>query len=351
MFWVIMGTGILTMPYTVAQFTIRDGWITCLFFMIGGLICATVCWLFQSMFQNKSLTQALSEAFGPYLGSIANIWIAIWFFVTASTIVREFVVFTQENLLPKSPPSIISVAMLIADGIGVLLGLEVIGRLSEIITFLAILTSMFLVPMTLQNVDFHMLQPVLADGFSPILKGGVMPILGFVLETLIVLQIVPNLQKGHTLWRDILILGGAISIFSTINQVIIVGTLGTSTNYLVYPVLEVVRGIKIGHFIERLDTLYVLGIITTLFLKIVIFQYCFVSIIKHLTKSTSIYFLVWPATLVVLVGSMYLFKSSANVQEYMLNIAPTYFALTLVVIPVSAALIQWAKMKLSLTRK
>lgn len=346
MLWVVMGTGILTVPFTIAQFTIRDGWISCLLFFFGILLCSGTCFFFIKMFPNRNLTEAIIDAFGPIFGTCVGVWLAAWFFVTTSAIVREFVDFTHANLLPKSPPSLLGAVMLMIVGIAVYLGIEVVGRLSEIITLLAIITAIIIIPLTIKNIDFRLLQPTLIDGFSPVFRGAFMPVFGFAVEILVVLQIAPYVTKAPTLWRNVLFLGGIVTLLLTMNQIIIVGTLGNSTNYLVYPVLEVVRSIKIGHFIERLDTLYVLGIITTLFLKMAFFHYCFISIIKCTAKATAARFFIWPATLLILVGSIYLFKTSSDLADYMIYVAPCYFMFTLVFIPLGASLCQLIKVRI-----
>ena len=58
-----------------------------------------------------------------------------------------------------------------------------------------------------------------------------------------------------------------ITVVGTLLAVVTIGVLGQSANYLSYPVLEVVREVRIGRNLERLNTLYILGVMSTILIR------------------------------------------------------------------------------------
>jgi spore germination protein KB len=76
--WCVLGTGIVTVPFVIAQFTVRDSWITGLLFGVGGLLSAGVATLFVHSFPNRSLTSSLIDAFAERLGRVFGLWFLVW---------------------------------------------------------------------------------------------------------------------------------------------------------------------------------------------------------------------------------------------------------------------------------
>ncbi len=52
-------------------------------------------------------------------------------------------------------------------------------------------------------------------------------------------------------------------------------------------ILEVVRSIRIGRNLERLDTLYILAVMTTILIKLSVFQYAWCEGMKDVFKLSS----------------------------------------------------------------
>ena len=335
----ILGTGIVTIPYIIAQFTVRDGWISSLLFAVGGLLSATVAALFLYSFPNRSLTLGLIDAFGPWVGRVFGVWFLVWLYLINCTTLREGAEFVGTTILPKTPIYIIGFAGAIGVSYAVYMGAEVVMRNCEFIMPLALLVALVLFALSIQNMDIHNLMPVLADGWHPVLRGAAGPDLTFALELLIGLQFAQALRNNRTLPSDMAIATGIITIVGTIIMVYAISVLGQSTTYLDFPVLEIVRSIRVGGKLERLDTLYVMGVMSTILIKLSLFHYAWCEVMKDIFKLTSYRIVALSGGLFLWAGSMACFRSEGEMMRFIIFVAPAYFVVTLVGIPLLAVMV------------
>lgn len=335
----ILGTAIVTIPFATAQFTVRDGWMTGPLFAVGGLLCASVAALFVYALPNQSITSGLIDAFGQRLGRVFGLWFLVFLYLINCTVLREGTAFVGDTILPKTPMYIIGFAGMIAVSYAVYMGAEVVMRNGEFIMPLVFIVLPILVGLSFMHMDVHNLMPVLADGWQPVLRGAITPDLTYALELLIGLQFAQALRNSRTLPKDIIIATGILTIFGTYIMVITVGVLGQSTNYLAYPLLEVVRSIRIGRNLERLDTLYVMGVMSTVLIKLTVFHYAWCEGMKDVFKLSSHRIVTLSGGLFLWAGSIVFFHSNEEMGHFIISVAPAYFVVTLICIPLLAVVV------------
>ncbi len=259
--------------------------------------------------------------------------------LSTAPILREGAEFVGNTILPQTPMYIIGFAGMIGVSYAVYMGAEVVMRNGEFIMPLAFIVAPVLFGLSCMHMDVHNLMPVLADGWQPVLRGAVTPDLTYALELLIGLQFAQALRNSRTLPKDIIIATGIITVVGTFIMVITIGVVGQSTNYLTYPVLEVVRTIRIGRNMERLDTLYVMGVMSTILIKLSVFHYAWCEGMKDVFKLSSHRIVTLSGGLLVWAGSIAFFRSKEEMGHFIISVAPAYFVVTLVGIPLLAVLV------------
>ncbi|CAB3390120.1 GerAB/ArcD/ProY family transporter [Kyrpidia spormannii] len=337
--WLILGTGILTMPFAIGQFAIRDSWIAPLLFAVTGGIVVGVIALFRRMFPGQSLVEGYHMAFGPIVGRAASLWFLYMTFLTESFVLREVSLFSNITVLPSTPNYVVTAVFMIPVAYAVYLGAEVVGRVGEIITPLGIAITLILFLLSMQHADPSHLRPVLADGWKPILQSGVV-LWVYAWEFLFVLQLREEVQQQR-LVKDLLITILIITSAGVVAELTITMILGPSVTYSIYPILEVVRTIRIGDFLERLDTFYVMGVITTIFVKLSLIHYIFTTGLSHWFGLRHYRPTVWSGAAVVWTGSLFLIHNSVSLMNFILYTAWGYFTFTAMVIPLLAVVVQW----------
>jgi len=124
MFWTIMGTGILTMPFGIAHFTIHDGWLVPIMFFAGSAISILVCAVFMHTFPSCTLTEGFERAFGPWIGRMLGVWMTVMMYIGLCMLLRELSLFLEINALPRTP-MFVSTAVIVAPlGPAALLGIK-----------------------------------------------------------------------------------------------------------------------------------------------------------------------------------------------------------------------------------
>lgn len=339
--WTILGTGIVTMPGTIAQFTVRDVWMAGFGLCIGGGLCALIAGVHVRWFPNQTLTQVAMHAFGPVGGELFALWYVMYGVVTLATIGRELSTFVMISVLPNTPEFFISSVAFAVSAYLTYLGVEVVGRVNEFIVPLAVIVVPLLFGLSVRSFEWQPFRPVLSSGWLPIWQASVVPAFAYGLEFSVALQWIPALRTPRTLPIDIVIASTVSASVLVLLVTLTVGVLGEPVRYLTYPVLEVVRSIRQGKFVERLDTLYVMGVVITQALKLSAFQLATCEAIKDMCHSKDAKWTVIPCTLLIWSVANFMFHNLFDVTEFILRAVPAYFLFTVVICPVLIYIIAW----------
>lgn len=345
--WGILGTGTITIPFAIARFTVRDGWIVAFMFMGTVTFVSGLVWLFNHTFPNDSLFDVFDKVFGRHLGRVAALLGVLWAYVFMCMLVRELNVFVEVTILPETALYIINFAVCLATAYAVYNGIEVVGRLAEVFSIVIIGVFVVLFFLPFRVADLHLLLPVLSAGWTPVLRAAITPDISFAVELMVALQFLHIAKERTSVPRDVLIAGGIITVILLMVDVLVIAVLGPAATYLAFPGLEVVRSIRYGQFIERLDTLLVLVILITMFLKFSLFHFVLCDFMRYSFSLSSTKLIALPAVAAVWAGSLLFFKNGADLQSFMLFVTPVWFATILIGIPVLAIGVGLLKRRLS----
>jgi spore germination protein (amino acid permease) len=342
MYWIVIGDGILLIPLTIGQFVIHDGWMVGPFFILGATAVSAVVHIFVRVFPGQNLIGALQTAFGFWLGRALGGWMVIWIFLSTCLIVRKETLFVTTNFFPNTPIYVATAVFMAPLIYAVFKGVEVVGRLAEIISPWAMATTVVLFLLALQNAHFSNVLPLLADGFSPVLRASLVPWM-FGTNFIVALLMVNNLKEPRKMGRDVLISGavvGSTGLFAEAVTTLVLGMIRSST---LFPVLEVIRAVRLGNFLERLDPLYVITVLTTMFLNVAVLFYTMLVAIQSLFGCKSYRPLVWGGALVLWSGAIFLMENSGRLLDYVIYTAPGYYFITALGIPLLAIVVQLVK--------
>lgn len=139
LFWSVMGTGVLTLPWAIGQFVIRDSWISALWLFLIPMFAAGIGILFVHTFPGQTLVEGLLRAFGPWLGRLWSVWLLLWLLLFTPMVIRELTLFLEVTVLPQTPLYVLSGLAVVATAYLASAGLEVIGRVAVLITPIALI--------------------------------------------------------------------------------------------------------------------------------------------------------------------------------------------------------------------
>lgn len=239
----------------------EDSWLVILFSTFIGVIIAYLYYHMIMLQPNKNLYQILEFCFNRPVEIIIGFIYAVYFFYIAAKIVRDFSVLTSAAILPLTPIEFIALTFTLLLGYILYLGIEVLGRTTEVLTpysivFLLLLT-IFLYgsrSLTLENI-----QPVLGRGIGPFVKSmfpyEVARPYGEMIVFMCILPLVGNIHKSRIIYLFSIIFSG---LFLTLTSLLITASLGSRIALRAnFPLLSATRLVSNGEFIERMDVITV----------------------------------------------------------------------------------------------
>jgi len=192
----LLGNRLIINPATEAK---NDGWIAILISGAGGAILLTLYTSISLLNPSRTLVDILRHQFGKSLGNIIALFY-IWYFIhLASLVFRNFGSFLVTTTYPRTPMEIIIAFFALTIIYAVNSGIEVMGRLSEILVPIVPVSSIIIGLSVVTTHDFTAFLPVLENGIKPVIKAS-LNLLSFPFgEAIVFLTIFPYLNKKKSL--------------------------------------------------------------------------------------------------------------------------------------------------------
>ncbi|MBM7585636.1 spore germination protein KB [Bacillus pakistanensis] len=277
----VIGDTILFIPANVTVLAKQDAWISALLASVLGVLLVSLYSLLGNQFPSKNIIQIGEKVLGPWVGKMIGLLFISFFFIDAGVILWQLGDFMKTQIMPETPIQAILILFLSIIIMGTRLGIEVMARAAEIFLPWVLILFVVLIISISPEIKFENIQPVLEDGIKP-LFGGTIPIMGYYLESVILLMFFPYInQKSQATKAYIsgMLIG---SICLSIIIFLSITVLGADlTNRNMYPSYAIAKKINIGNFFQRIEALLAFIWYITLFFKLLI---CFYATILGLAQ-------------------------------------------------------------------
>ncbi|XJZ28856.1 GerAB/ArcD/ProY family transporter [Bacillota bacterium Lsc_1132] len=306
----------------------QDAWITILLGMVGGIGLFHIYYLLFLYYPDIPPTSYVQKITGKFIGRILAFFYIAYFIYLASRVLRDFGELLTTTIYSNTPLFIVNSLMILAIIYGIRKGFEVLARVGELyfgLVYILAITGILLV-MVAGLIHLENLQPILENGWRPVIQTTLSQTLLFPFGEIIVFTMVLPFVNEQKKVKKVCIGGMLLSgINITITIVINIASLGVDQFVRSpFPLLSTVGKIEIAAFIERLDVLFMLYLIIGGFFKITIFYYAAVAGLADLFQFKDQRKLVFPIGLIILFASMMIASNySEHIQEG-LKIVPIY---------------------------
>jgi spore germination protein KB len=310
-----------------------DTWLSLCFGGLGGV--------FLAYFTLKLANRNANEFFVHFGRKILPVWIHIpmmgilffFFLHLGSIIIREYEDFMVQNYLPSTPSAAVGIMFAMVIAITVRTGIETLFRTAQGLFFL-IITAVILQYFLVMNefewnrwmafVTNHQIKGMLKGSYT------ITPWFG---EIILLIFFFPFIAEKEKTLKSIMwatIFSTIILICTTVSLLFLFGP--NLASHLTYPVLEIIRFVRIADFIENLDPLLVAIWSTTVFLKVGILLYVSTLILSQLFNLKDYRPLVFSLTLVMITMSLQMSENTAELNDFFKN-SWTTFAYFVEIIP------------------
>lgn len=286
----------------------KDAWLAILIGMCGGIVLFFIYYFLFRQYPKLPLTGYARKIFGKYVGWIIGLLYVIFFLYQAARGLRDFGDLLLASTMPNTPLLALNILMALAMCYVLYLGIEVLGRTTEVfivtLILLGLTGNLFLY--FSGNVDIHNLQPFLENGWKPILTTA-FPLLTFFPfgEMIAFTMLLPYLNRpelAKKVWLSAVISSGLVLSYTTSLDIAVLGIKEVERS--TFPLLSTIGKVNLFDFIQRLDAIVVYTFLITMLFKISIWFYCAVIGIVDLFKLKNHQQIVLPMGVILLFLSM-----------------------------------------------
>ncbi|HUC92184.1 MAG TPA: endospore germination permease [Paenibacillus sp.] len=255
----------------------QDAWLS----VTAAALIGTALTAWHSMilqqYPGKNLYEILGRQIGKKGALILTAVYTTYFLYLSARVVRDFCELMNTVIFVRTPFEIIALTVMIVIVYGVYLGIEVLGRTSEIFTpyslgFLLLVSIMLVFG---GDVQLHHILPVLPDGLLPVWKGLFPTAVTFPFGEMVAFLVIGAALKQSSSLAKTMLSGiaasGVLLIYFSFLKIFVLG--GDVMERSMFPLLEAAKFVSIANFVERLDALIVFTMMTGLFIKISLFLY------------------------------------------------------------------------------
>lgn len=281
----MVGTGILTLPRSLAEAAPYDQWIILL---AGGLLALSIALihgLIIKLSPNKQYFQILCDALTKPVAYVIGFVYIIYLIGMIALITRTFGEVIKAFLLTRTPLEVINVSILAVSVYLARRGVEVLARMMEFIFPILILFSIFIFGLSFLGSDFSNLLPVFEIEFNDIIKGLPVTLTSFIGFEMILFfgGYLDKPQNATKSYRAII----AVLFFYLLTVIATFAQFGPiQMKYLVWPMIDLFYTIRLpGLFIENVQVIVMSLWILAIFSTIAPMHLAAVTMAESITKS------------------------------------------------------------------
>jgi spore germination protein (amino acid permease) len=261
-----MKNHVLVLPPLI-QTAKKDSWISVLLALFLTLAWICIILSIHKKTNKENLLKWLFKHVNKWVASILTGALLITLIIMSVETLRETVTWVNISLLPQTPKIVTALTLGLVCLMMACTNLKSICIINQFLLFFVVIFGFFVATVNMQYKDYSLLLPMFEHGYTPILKGIIFPLSGFVELFLILLlqdKIKENFSFRHLAITLIILTGltigpliGAIIEFSQ-----------REAEKLRFPAFEEWELVSIGHFIEHIFFFVIYQWLTGAFIRI-----------------------------------------------------------------------------------
>lgn len=194
----VFGEAAILNPATIAR---QDAWMVSIIGLAGGLVLIGTYTYICVLNPGKTLIEILKDCFGKIMGSIVSV-LYLWYIIhLLSLILRSSIEFMNTTIYTETPILFLAIVIMLVVAYATKKGLEVIGRISELLVPLLIGAVFLLFFALISRFDLNNFLPVLENGWNPVLKASFHMTAFPFGETIVLLMVFPHLNKKRNAFK------------------------------------------------------------------------------------------------------------------------------------------------------
>lgn len=284
----------------------NNAWISILIGLVGGLFIFTIICKLNNQYPQQPLTLYMCNILGPYVGRVVGFFYILFFLYATARDLRDNTELITSTSFHTTPRIVISFIMIFIVSYAIFKGFEGLARIGIILFFFIMIIGIVgnLLILSSGIINMKHLLPLLGDGWKPIFSSAVHQVFFPFGETICFSMFLPYLENQKSALKTgilAMIYAGIILSYTIIIDIAVFGV--NTVKNTPFPLLETVRMIGIGSFLEHLDFIGILTMMYANFIKIAIFFYAAVIATVNVFNIKKHNFLVFTLGILILLLS------------------------------------------------
>ena len=300
-----LGGSVLIIAALMASIAKQDAWIGSIVTVITGLPVIWVYVFLGSRFPNMNYIEIIRTVLGKWLGSVVAASTMLFYIQGSSHVPWHVGDFITSQVMPETPAYVVNALFITAIAVAALYGLEAFARATEIFLIISTIMFIFAMVLVLPNAKIENLQPVLENGFLPVLKSSVFLSCFITYPLITIMMIYPvgidNLREAKKSIFTGYFWAGSISFLAILMSILVLGWPITANTR--YPAFRLAKEIDVGIIFSRIEFIVFVSWILTQFIINTLFFYAGITGLSQLLKLKNHKILVIPAAFLALIFS------------------------------------------------
>lgn len=323
----------------------QDVWIVELISIPIMILLSIPVYVLWRKFPDYSIIQYSKILMGK-LGVLVQLLIC-WFFIhTTSLTLAQFGEFLSVAVMQETPRLFFIITMLLASCYSVYKGFEVMGRTSELVFPIIVISIITITIFLLKEINLDALKPILEKGIVPIFYG-VIPLMSRNVEILALAMVLPSLndgKKAEHVFIYYFLLSILIFLLVTVPVVTIWGV--ENAKILIFPYYSLIKVVDVGGFVQRIDAIHMGIWVLGFYLRISLYFYLSVLSISEIFSFANYKPLIFPVASIIVPLSVIIAPSMIELREFLnYKILTPYSLFYIVLIPFLLLLIAMIRKK------
>ncbi|BDG36578.1 endospore germination permease [Saccharococcus caldoxylosilyticus] len=323
MYPTIIATAILLVPAITARHAKQDMWLSPLWASLIGFLTVYITVRLHELYPEKTIIEYSEDILGKFLGKVIGLIFLFYYLYANGIIIREYGEFVVGNFLFYTPLVVVMGSMVLACSFAVRSGVEVIGRLAQMIVPIVIILIVINIILLIRDMEVANMFPIMEKGIMPSLKGSIIP-QGWFSEFLLIAFLLPYVADRNKGKRWGMISVAAVMLTLSLVNIAVLFVLGGITDRFTYPAFSAVRYISIADFLEHIEAIVMALWVAGIFMKVAVFYYALVLGTAQWMNLEDYRPIIFPMGFLILLFAVWSAPSLMELTHYLGSTSPFY---------------------------
>lgn len=326
-------TWIAVLPIVVVPPGNQDIWINCLTGFPVHFFVALPFYFLAKRFPKQTFFEYTGTILGK-AGKLIGILYILFFIHNTTISINHFSDFLTTVVMSLTPPLFFKVSLLLLAAYAAYKGIENLGRLSELITPLIMITLLVVVLSLVKDMDPKEFLPLFESGLFPSFFSGLY-LVSTTIEIIFMAILLPFLNNPSKLKAVYIFFPLLLELGIFMITAAVIALFGDDlAKNLTYPFYNAVRLIQLGNFVERVESIHVALWILGFFIKLSLYLYVMALGVSQIFQLKTYKPLLLPLVSIAIPVSTILGKDIVELKEFTsYQIYPWYSMTFIFIIP------------------